>query len=149
MTPQGLRPEPGAVRTERIAVRERKREHPSVLTEDHVDRPRVGRPANVAGMPIPPLTHQQRSLRGRMGAYAQQAKHDMLVTTAKARQVFRESFANAIRELHPELDEAEVQRRGEADRRAFYASISLKSAKMRARRARRKAALNSQRNGDS
>ncbi len=77
-----------------------------------------------------------------MGAYAQLAKYDPRVTTAKARQVFRESFANAIRELHPELEEDEVQRRGEADRKAWYASISLKSSKVRAKRARRKAAKN-------
>ncbi len=88
------------------------------------------------------MTPQQRSLRGRMGAYAQLAKYDPRVTTAKARQVFRESFAIAIREAHPELPEDEVQRRGDAARRAWYAGISVKSAKERAKRARRKAAKN-------
>ena len=88
---------------------------------------------------LPPA---QRRAIARQGAYAQHAKYDPRVISAKARQVFRESFANAIREAHPELDEAEVQRRGEAARRAWYAGLGLKSAKERAKRARRKAAKN-------
>jgi hypothetical protein len=88
----------------------------------------------------PPLSPRARSARARLGAYAQHAKYDTRETTAKARQVFRESFAAAIREEHPELDEDEVQRRGDAARKAWYSQISFRSAKARARRARRLAA---------
>lgn len=86
---------------------------------------------------LPPARRRQIA---RLAAYTNLAKHDHREMNAKARQVFRESFANAIREEHPELDEEEVQRRGEAARRAWYAAISLKSAKTRARRKAREEA---------
>lgn len=91
-------------------------------------------------MPLSPLTRQ---MIARKGAYAQHAKYDVREITSKARQVFRESFAEAVRVDHPELDEEEVQRRGDALRRAWYADLAIKSAKSRARRkARKDARLN-------
>ena len=74
-----------------------------------------------------------------MAAYANLAKHDHREMNVKARQVFRESFADRVREEHPELDEEEVQRRGDALRRLWYQQVSLKSAKTRARRKAREA----------
>jgi hypothetical protein len=76
-----------------------------------------------------------------MGAYVTNSRYDGLEITAKARQVFRESFADRVREEHPELDEEEVQRRGAFARRAWYAAMSIKANKAKsARRAQREAA---------
>jgi hypothetical protein len=80
------------------------------------------------------LTGPERSLRGRIGAYALHSQHDPRVTTAPARAAFLDRFT---REVDPDgvLPEAERQRRAEYARKAYFAGLALKSAK--ARRSRR------------
>jgi hypothetical protein len=75
-------------------------------------------------------------LRGRIGALRLHATHDPRTTTAKARQVFRDSFE---REVDPAgvLPEDERRRRADSARRAHYARLARLSAL--ARRARRSA----------
>lgn len=72
-------------------------------------------------------------LVARMGGYATAAKHDPLEYTAKARQVFKDRFADMVdpeRKLPPE----ERARRAEAARRAFYTNLSLKGVAARAKK---------------
>ena len=81
-----------------------------------------------------PLSEQGRKLRARKAAYVQHSLYDVKETTAAARLAFRESFAQKVRIAHPDLPEAEVQRRAEAARRAWYTGIALKAATVRAQR---------------
>jgi hypothetical protein len=82
------------------------------------------------------------SLRARVGAYAQHAKHDVRETTKAARKAFNERWA---REVDPDgiLPEAERERRAEAARRQYFAALALKSAKSRRDRARKRHGLKS------
>lgn len=77
-----------------------------------------------------------KSLAGRIGAYAQHARHDPRETTAAARATFAASFLDKVDPDHV-LPLAERTRRAEAARREFYARIALASAKSRASRHRR------------
>lgn len=86
----------------------------------------------------PPLTHEQRSMNGRIGAYAMHAKvTDPTAHTAPARQEFDARFE---REVDPEgtLPPEERARRAAFARRAYFLRLSLRSAQVR--RARRGAA---------
>lgn len=80
------------------------------------------------------LSPSEASLRGRIGAYRLHATHDPRETTSKARETFLSRFE---REVDPEraLPEAERTRRAMMARKAYFASLALKSA-----RARRKGA---------
>jgi hypothetical protein len=81
-----------------------------------------------------PLTPSQRVLRAKLGGLSCAANHDGVANTAKARKTFRESFAAKVRDEHPDLGEAEVERRAKAARRAFYSRLAFQSAVTRARR---------------
>jgi hypothetical protein len=78
------------------------------------------------------LSSEEASLRGRIGAFVQKARHDPRVSTAAARAAFLAQFE---RQVDPagELPEAERRRRAEYARRAYFARLALLSA--RARRA--------------
>jgi truncated hemoglobin YjbI len=78
------------------------------------------------------LSAEERSLRGRAGAYAQHAKHDVHETTAAARDAWLKSFEDAV---DPEgtLPPAERHRRAIAARKSHMAVLALKSAKARRR----------------
>lgn len=78
------------------------------------------------------LTPEERSLRARMGAYAQQAAHDTRETTAAARTTFLARFE---REVDPDgtLPEGERLRRAEAARRLYFQRLAWKSARARKR----------------
>lgn len=83
-------------------------------------------------------TPQQRSLQGRLGAYALHARvADPAAHTAPARKAFLDRFE---REVDPDgvLPPAELARRAEHARKAYFARLALASAK--ARSARRGAA---------
>jgi hypothetical protein len=79
------------------------------------------------------LSPEQRSLRARIAAHSQHAKHDPRLTTAKARAVFLERF---IDEVDPDrvLPEAERLRRTESARKAYFAKLAFASAKARSAR---------------
>jgi hypothetical protein len=70
------------------------------------------------------------ALIGRIGAYAQQSRHDPRETTASARRVFHARFE---REVDPDgmLPVEERQRRAEAARSAYFARLALASARAR------------------
>lgn len=79
------------------------------------------------------LSPSEASLRGRIGALRLHATHDPRVTTANARAAFLSRFE---REIDPDglLGPAERARRAALARRAYFAKLSLLSA--RARRGR-------------
>ena len=78
-----------------------------------------------------PLTPEQRSLRARLAAYEQQAKHDTRETTRKARESFLARFEEQV-DPDRELPEAERQRRALAARKAHFTRLALRSARVRA-----------------
>ena len=76
------------------------------------------------------LTASERILRSRLAAYSQHALHDPVLTTAKARAVFRSSFDDAVdpsRTLPPK----ERARRGEAAFKAYMTRLALSRSKAR------------------
>jgi hypothetical protein len=77
---------------------------------------------------------REMALRGRIGGFAQKAKHDPKVTTAKARASFLGRFERDV-DPNGELPEDERLRRAEAARRAYFSRLAHKSAQ--ARRSRR------------
>ena len=78
----------------------------------------------------------EAALRGRVGAYVAHSRHDSREITARARAAFLERFE---REVDPEglLPPDERRRRADYARRAYFARLTLKSARARARRAGR------------
>jgi hypothetical protein len=83
------------------------------------------------------LSPAERSLRGRMGAYAVHARYDSRQTTAPAREAFLRRFLD---EVDPDrvLPERERLRRAAAARKAYFTRLAyLASGKRRQRRARR------------
>ncbi len=82
-----------------------------------------------------PLTPSERSLRARMAAHhSWAATSDPSARTAPARQAFRDRFE---REVDPDgsLPAPERTRRAESARRAYFADLSFRSARARAKRA--------------
>jgi hypothetical protein len=79
------------------------------------------------------LSPAERSLRARLAAHSMHARHDARETTAKARATFLARFE---REVDPDgtLPPQERARRAEHARSAYFARLSLASA--RARRAK-------------
>jgi len=73
------------------------------------------------------LTPDERSLRARIGAYAQHARHDPRETTRKARAAFLAGFLNA---QPADLPETERLRRAEAALRAHMARLAYRSARI-------------------
>ena len=79
-----------------------------------------------------PLSPQEATLRGRIGAYALHARYDSREVTAPARAKFLSRFEDEVdpdRLLSPE----ERQRRAEHARRAHFARLAYASAKARAK----------------
>jgi hypothetical protein len=79
------------------------------------------------------LTPEEASLRGRIGAFVLHARYDSRETTAKGRAAFLARFE---RQVDPDgvLPEAERLRRADAARRAYFARLSLMSARARRRK---------------
>ena len=87
-------------------------------------------------MPSPgPLTPAGRSQRARIAAHTMHAKHDSRETTKQARDAFLRKFEEEVRAEHPDLPEAEVQRRAAHLRKAHFARLAFLSAKARRRKA--------------
>jgi len=82
---------------------------------------------------VPDQTGSLRSLAARVGGLTRAAMYDGRVVTAKARETFLSRF---LAEVDPGsvLPEAERVRRAEAARKAYFARLALRSAKVRARR---------------
>jgi len=88
-------------------------------------------------MPENNLTPAQRSQQARSAAHSSWARTpDPAARTAPARQRFLGRFE---RDVDPDraLDEVERQRRAAHARRAYFTALALKSAKARAKKARR------------
>ncbi len=81
------------------------------------------------------MTPAERSLRGRIGAYAMHARNDPRQTTASARAAFLERFVREV-DPHRRLAAPERQRRAEAARRAYFTRLAYASARRRNRRRR-------------
>jgi hypothetical protein len=79
------------------------------------------------------FTRETAALAGKIGAYAQKALHDPRELTANARATFLTRFE---REVDPAgtLPPAERQRRAEYARKAHFARLALKSARIRAQK---------------
>lgn len=74
----------------------------------------------------------EMALRGRIGAFATHAAHDVRETTAAGRAAFLRSFEDQV-DPERQLPEAERLRRALAARKAHFARLALKSATTRAR----------------
>lgn len=74
------------------------------------------------------------SLRGRAGAFAKHAKHPTKESTTKARAAFNRRFENQV-DPDRVLPAEERQRLAEYARKAYMASLAIKSAKSRRRKA--------------
>lgn len=83
------------------------------------------------------LTPAERSLRGRMGAYAVHARYDPRETTAPARAAFLKRFVD---EVDPDraLPEPERLRRAAAARKAYFTRLAFLSARRRRQKRARK-----------
>lgn len=84
------------------------------------------------------LTPEQRSQRGRLGAYRQQALYDTRETTRAARAAFDQRFVDQV-DPERKLSEPERERRAAAARKAYFAALSLKASSARRQRAERHA----------
>jgi hypothetical protein len=78
------------------------------------------------------LSPSEASLRGKIGAYTQQSRHDPRETTAAARASFLAGFIDRV-DPDRTLPESERLRRAEAARRAHMARLALASARARRR----------------
>jgi hypothetical protein len=87
---------------------------------------------------MPPMSHAQRVLIGRLGAYTMLSRHDPCEVTKAARAAFVSKFE---RDVDPDgvLPIEERLRRAEMARKAHYTRLALASAQ--ARRKRRKPSL--------
>jgi hypothetical protein len=85
------------------------------------------------------MSHGERVLLGRIGAYTALSRHSGYEMTAPARRGFASKFE---REVDPEgvLDPAERARRAEMARKAYFARLALLSAQARRMKAARKRA---------
>jgi hypothetical protein len=79
------------------------------------------------------LTPEQRTQRARLAAYALWSKADPVAHTQPARRAFMERFE---RQVDPEgvLEPAERARRAEYARKQYFASLALKSSRVRSAR---------------
>jgi hypothetical protein len=80
------------------------------------------------------LSPSERSLRGKIGAFSLHSKHDPRETTKPGRAAFLQRFLDGI---PADLPEAERFRRAQAALNAYMATLALRSAKTRRRRAER------------
>lgn len=78
-----------------------------------------------------------RRLRAKIGGYALAASADPMEYTAAARQRFHDSFTDKARAeaqaRGEQVSERDIERRGEALRRAHYTRLSLRSVQVRTR----------------
>ena len=81
------------------------------------------------------LTPEERKLRARIGALRLHATHDPRQTTSEARRAFLRRFELEV-DPNGDLDPAERERRAVYARRAYFAGLSYKSARTRARKSR-------------
>lgn len=83
------------------------------------------------------LSPAERSLRGRMGAYALHARYDPRQTTAAARDAFLRRFVD---EVDPDrvLPESERLRRAASARKAYFTRLAYLASRRRHRRRRRR-----------
>ena len=77
-----------------------------------------------------PLSPNERSLRARIGAHAQHAKHDARETTSKARQAFASRFEQQV-DPDNTLDPAERAKRADHALKAHMTGLALRSAQAR------------------
>ncbi|MFN2489400.1 MAG: hypothetical protein ABR529_06635 [Actinomycetota bacterium] len=79
------------------------------------------------------LDAAQRTLRARLAAHTRWSMHDRKAGTEAAREAFRSRFE---RQVDPQgiLPLEERQKRAESARRAYFARLSLASARARAKR---------------
>ena len=93
--------------------------------------------------PKPPIVLEldpaEMALRGRIGGFAQKAKHDPKLPTAAGRAAFLARFEH---EVDPDrlLPEAERQRRAASAKKAYFARLGYLSAKARQGRHQRQPA---------
>ena len=76
------------------------------------------------------LTSKELSAFGRVGAYAQHARHDARETTAHARAAFLARFETVV-DPDRRLDPAERRRRADFARREHFARLAILSAQAR------------------
>lgn len=79
------------------------------------------------------LSPAERSLRGRMGAYALHARYDPRQTTAAARDAFLRRFLDEV-DPGRVLAESERLRRAAAARKAYFTRLAYLSSRRRRRR---------------
>lgn len=79
------------------------------------------------------MTHSERVLIGRLGAYVVHSRYDSRELTKPARAAFESKFE---RDVDPDgtLDPVERARRAEMARKAHFTRLALKSAQARRRR---------------
>lgn len=80
------------------------------------------------------LSPAERSLRARIGAYAQHAQHDPRETTHVARATFLARFEQLV-DPEGSLAPDERARRAGAARRAYFTRLALSSSRARSGRA--------------
>jgi hypothetical protein len=80
------------------------------------------------------LTPSERSLRGRLGAHAMHAKHDVMETSAAGRAAFEKRFLDEV-DPDRKLPEAERLRRAEHAKSAYFTRLALLSARARRKKA--------------
>jgi len=81
------------------------------------------------------LTTAQRAMYGRIGAAMARARHDPRQLTAAGRAAFLSRFMAQARELHPDADEAELQRVAAELKRAHFLRLAAASSRARAKKA--------------
>ncbi len=79
------------------------------------------------------LSPAERSLRGRMGAYAVHARYDPRATTTPARAAFLRRFLDQV-DPDRVLPEPERLRRAAAARKAYFTRLAFLAARRRAKR---------------
>lgn len=81
------------------------------------------------------MTPEQRTLRARLAAHESWARTtDPAARTAAARKAANHRFERQIREQFPDISDAEVARRAEHARKAYFTRLAFQSAKARSKR---------------
>jgi len=76
------------------------------------------------------LSPKEASLRARIGAFAQHAKHDPRQTTVAARTAFDQRFIQQV-DPNGELAPEERARRADAARRQYFTALAFRRARKR------------------
>ena len=83
------------------------------------------------------MTPSQRTIRAKIGAYSLHAQHDSHVVSAPGRAAAAKKLnASLLTEIDPKgrLSEAERARRLESARKAHFAKLALRSARVRGKK---------------